>query len=134
MLEGLLSHVVEVSIQFSRLENARLRLEILSEATRNTRLARIVRDFDQRTRESMLKILKRIDESRAPYLSGNAIESRLELLSALVSGFLSRAVKGGHADEHDLRKSLRQTLRFILMSDVPEKSVQTGAVVSRGRS
>jgi len=119
ILEGLLSHAVEASIQFSRLENARLRLEILSEAGRNARVGRIVQGFDLRARQSMLKILKCIDESTVGHSSDSEIEIRFELLSALMSGFLTRAVKGGHIDEDVFRRSLYHTFRLILGSSVP---------------
>lgn len=122
MLEGLLSHTVETAVQFSRLENSKLRLEILSEAARNACLARMVRDFDQQIRESALKILKRIDASRDAYSCDAEVESRFELLSALVSGFLTRSVKGCRVDENVLRRSLHRALLFIL---VPDTSVKT---------
>ncbi|ATE58766.1 TetR/AcrR family transcriptional regulator [Thauera sinica] len=124
ILDGLISHVADVSIEFSRLENARLRLEIMSEATRNARLGRIVQDCDQRTRKSMLEILKCINESRSVPLSDAEIEIRFELLSSLVSGFLMRAVKGCHVDENELRQSLYQVLRFILVSNVSEQAAE----------
>ena len=122
MLEGLLSHTVETAVQFSRLENSKLRLEILSEAARNACLARMVRDFDQQIRESALKILKRIDASLDAYSCDAEVESRFELLSALVSGFLTRSVKGCRVDENVLRRSLHRALLFIL---VPDNSVKT---------
>lgn len=118
MLEGLIDHAVKTSIQFSRLENSRLRLEILSEAARNSRLAHIVQTFDQRTRESTLEILKCINKSRAGCLSDSELESRFELFSALVSGFLVRSVKGGLVDENVLRQSLHRALFTILTSDI----------------
>lgn len=118
MLEGLLSHTVETAVQFSRLENSKLRLEVLSEAARNACLARMVQDFDQQIRESALKILKCIDASRDACSFGPELESRFELLSALVSGFLTRSVKGSRVDEAVLRRSLHRTLLFILAPDI----------------
>jgi AcrR family transcriptional regulator len=122
MLEGLLSHTVETAVQFSRLENSKLRLEIMSEAARNACLARMVRDFDQRIRDSALRILKCIDASRGACSCDTELESRFELMSALVSGFLTRSVKGCRIDEHVLRQSLRRALLSILMPDISVKT------------
>lgn len=118
MLEGLISHAVETSIHFSRLENSRLRLEILSEASRNARLAHIVQTFDRRAKESILEILKCINESRADCLSNSELESQFELISALVSGFLARSVNGPQVNENVLRQSLHRVLFSILMPNM----------------
>ncbi|WP_168735282.1 TetR/AcrR family transcriptional regulator [Pseudothauera rhizosphaerae] len=117
VLDGLISHAVETSIQFSRLENSRLRLEILSEAPRNVRLARIVQDFDRRARESTFSILKSINRSTGTCASDAELEARFEILGALVSGFLVRSVKGGRIEEDVLRQSLRRVFFLILMPD-----------------
>lgn len=118
MLEGIILHAVETAVQFSRLDNSKLRLEILSEAARNACLARMVQDFDLQIRGSALKILKCIDESRGACSSDAEVESRFELLSALVSGFLTRSVKGCRVDESVLRRSLRRAFLSILVPDM----------------
>lgn len=114
ILRSLIDHVVETAVYFSCPDNARLRLEILAEGARNPRIAGIVRTFDRRRREGAIRLLRMAHAGRKEEVDVAELTLQYEMISALISGFLSRGIRGVDVNEEVLRRGLKQAFSHIL--------------------
>jgi len=88
-----------------------LHTEIMAEAARNPRVAKIVRDADAEERSLMHDLMSRI---RKPHWSDAAVGARSEAIFTLLSGIIVRAVYYPEADKAGLTRSIQAIVRELL--------------------
>ncbi|MDY0048398.1 MAG: helix-turn-helix domain-containing protein [Thauera propionica] len=118
VVEAIVRRSGDVALYYANPENARLRLEILAEGARNPRILALVRALDLRARESAYKILRLANGALDGEVLEKTISVQYEMISAIVSGFTARAVRGVEADKQLLRVSVMETVNHVLRTRV----------------
>ena len=110
LLDGL-DHGVE---RHTDINQGALDLEMLAEAARNEKVARLLRESDLQAREKMRSLLvgERSPISKA---STAEIDSRIEVMFALMNGLLMRKVLNPTIDKELLLIAVRPAMRTLLM-------------------
>lgn len=93
---------------------AALTLEILAEATRNPKVAAMVRDAETQEHDLVLKLL---GAKRQPNWSQAELVARAEIVRMLFDGMIIRAVSNPGVDRIVLQRVLQSVLRGLLEAD-----------------
>lgn len=111
LVDALSEHLPEAVDKCFDLGRAALTLEVLAEASRNPKVAAILRAADAQERVYAQAML---DRSRKPEWSDAEFQARCEAVGLLFDGMIIRAVNHPDTDRGPLTEVLRQTLRQLL--------------------
>lgn len=111
LIDALSEHLPEAVDKCFDLGRASLTLEVLAEASRNPKVAAILRAADEQERVYAQAMLNR---SRKPEWSDAEFQARCEAVGLLFDGMIIRAVNHPDTDREPLTRVLRQTVRQLL--------------------
>ena len=111
LIDALSEHLPEAVDKCFDLGRAALTLEVLAEASRNPKVAAILRAADEQERVYAQAML---DRSRKPEWSDAEFQARCEAVGLLFDGMIIRAVNHPDTDRGPLTEVLRRTLRQLL--------------------
>lgn len=97
-------------------DTAALKLEIIAEASRNPRVAEIVRGSDRQCRESMLETLRGTRRHFGHEDDAARLQSLDELIATLFDGLLVRAVRNPDVDREMVVRMFHEVI-LMLMRD-----------------
>lgn len=102
--------------------NAGLQLEVVAEAARNPRIARIVRDADRQCRESLLQTIRTLREAAGHRDSDATLAGMAEAISAMFEGLRIRAIRNPDIDRDVVVQMFRR-----MVGDLLSQSSELGA-------
>ncbi|MEJ2814712.1 MULTISPECIES: TetR/AcrR family transcriptional regulator [unclassified Caulobacter] len=111
LVDALSEHLPEAVDKCFDLGRAALTLEVLAEASRNPKVAAILRAADAQERVYAQAML---DRSRKPEWTDAEFQARCEAVGLLFDGMIIRAVNHPDTDRGPLTEVLRRTLRQLL--------------------
>ena len=111
LIDALSEHLPEAVDKCFDLGRASLTLEVLAEASRNPKVAAILRAADEQERAYAQAML---DRSRRPEWSDAEFRARCEAVGLLFDGMIIRAVNHPDTDREPLTRVLRETVRQLL--------------------
>ncbi|HEY1726005.1 MAG TPA: TetR/AcrR family transcriptional regulator [Steroidobacteraceae bacterium] len=94
--------------------NAGLFLELTAACTRDTAIARVVRDKDRVVSEGLAQAVQRIARARGVHLSSAAARDRADMLQCLVEGLASRVVRDPALRRQSLKPMLDKVIAALL--------------------
>ena len=106
---------VELGIEEStQVADAALGLEVLAEAGRNARLAKVVQDGESVVRESAIALIRQALGPAADTLSEAEIGARATLLGALFNGLMVMSVRQPEMDKAAVAVEMQRVVRVLL--------------------
>lgn len=111
LVDALTEHLPEAVDKCFDLGRAALTLEVLAEASRNPKVAAILRAADEQERVYAQAML---DRSRKPEWSDAEFQARCEAVGLLFDGMIIRAVNHPDTDREPLARILGATIRQLL--------------------
>jgi AcrR family transcriptional regulator len=111
LIDALSEHLPEAVDKCFDLGRASLTLEVLAEASRNPKVAAILRAADEQERAYAQAML---DRGRRPEWTEAEFQARCEVLGLLFDGMIIRAVNHPDTDREPLTRVLRETVRQLL--------------------
>jgi AcrR family transcriptional regulator len=111
LVDAISEHLPEAVDKCFDLGRAALTLEVLAEASRNPKVAAILRAADAQERVYAQAMM---DRSRKPEWSDAEFQARCEAVGLLFDGMIIRAVNHPDTDREPLTRVLRDTLRHLL--------------------
>ena len=94
--------------------NACLMLDLSAECTRDTKIARVVRDKDRLVEEHLMRAVERITQARGVKLSTAEARSRATILQCLFEGLASRAVRDPTLQRRTLKPAMEKIVTVLL--------------------
>ncbi|MBI1686862.1 TetR/AcrR family transcriptional regulator [Caulobacter hibisci] len=107
LLDAMLEHIDDAVCKCYDPRRAPLVLEVMAEASRNPKVAAIVRAADEQERLLARSMLER---SRKPEWSDEEFAARTEMIGAMFDGLVMRSVN--HPDQD--RQAIAQTMKAVL--------------------
>ena len=111
LIDAITEHLPEAVDKCFDLGRAALTLEVLAEASRNPKVAAILRAADEEERAYAQTML---DRSRKPEWSDAEFQARCEAVGLLFDGMIIRAVNHPDTDREPLARVLIATIRQLL--------------------
>jgi len=111
LVDALVEHLPEAVGKCFDLGRAALTLEVLAEASRNSKVAAILRAADEQERVYAQAML---DRGRRPEWTDAEFQARCEVVGLLFDGMIIRAVNHPDTDRESLTRVLRETVRQLL--------------------
>jgi AcrR family transcriptional regulator len=111
LVDALTEHLPEAVDKCFDMGRAALTLEVLAEASRNPKVAAILRAADEQERVYAQAML---DRSRKPEWSDAEFQARCEAVGLLFDGMIIRAVNHPDTDREPLARVLSATIRQLL--------------------
>jgi AcrR family transcriptional regulator len=111
LVDAMTEHLPEAVDKCFDLGRAALTLEVLAEASRNPKVAAILRAADEQERVYAQAML---DRSRKPEWSDAEFQARCEAVGLLFDGMIIRAVNHPDTDRQPLARVLSATIRQLL--------------------
>lgn len=111
LVDALVEHLPEAVGKCFDLGRAALTLEVLAEASRNPKVAAILRAADEQERVYAQAML---DRGRRPEWTDAEFQARCEVVGLLFDGMIIRAVNHPDTDRESLTRVLRETVRQLL--------------------
>jgi AcrR family transcriptional regulator len=111
LVDALVEHLPEAVDKCFDLGRAALTLEVLAEASRNTKVAAILRAADEQERVYAQTML---DRGRRPEWTDAEFQARCEVVGLLFDGMIIRAVNHPDTDRESLTRVLIATVRQLL--------------------
>lgn len=94
--------------------NAGLQIEVVAEAARNPRIARVVRAADRQCRESLLQTLRTLRETAGHQDSDATLAGMAEAISAMFEGLRIRAIRNPDIDRDVVVQIFRRMVGDLL--------------------
>ncbi|QDF95328.1 TetR family transcriptional regulator [Azoarcus sp. DD4] len=107
-------------------ESAGLKLEIVAEASRNPRMAEIVRNADKLCAASLAETLRTMRRNCGHHDDEAEIAGLTEVLAAMFGGLLVRSVRNPGLDQDMVTRMFQRVIRFLVtetLSPAAEKPV-----------
>jgi AcrR family transcriptional regulator len=111
LVDALVEHLPEAVDKCFDLSRAALTLEVLAEASRNPKVAAILRAADEQERVYAQTML---DRGRRPEWTDAEFQARCEVVGLLFDGMIIRAVNHPDTDRESLTRVLIATVRQLL--------------------
>jgi AcrR family transcriptional regulator len=111
LVDALVEHLPEAVGKCFDLGRAALTLEVLAEASRNPKVASILRAADEQERVYAQTML---DRGRRPEWTDAEFQARCEVVGLLFDGMIIRAVNHPDTDRESLTRVLTATIRQLL--------------------
>jgi AcrR family transcriptional regulator len=94
--------------------NACLLLDLAAECSRDSKIARVVRDKDRMVEEHLARAVERIAEARGAKVSAGEARSRAIILQCLIEGLASRAVRDPTLQRRTLKPAMEKIVTVLL--------------------
>ena len=94
--------------------NAGLFLDLTAECTRDSDIARVVRDKDRTVGDGLAQVVRRIARARGVSLTYTAARDRADLLQCLMEGLASRVVRDPKLRRSTLKATLAKVIAVLL--------------------
>ena len=94
--------------------NAGLFLDLTAECTRDSDIARVVRDKDRTVGDGLAQVVRRIARARGVSLTYTAARDRADLLQCLMEGLASRVVRDPKLRRSTLKPTLEKVIAVLL--------------------
>jgi AcrR family transcriptional regulator len=94
--------------------NAGLFLDLTAECTRDSEIARVVRDKDRMFGDELAQVVRRIAHARGVILKSAAAHDRADLLQCLMEGLASRVVRDPKLRRSTLKPMLEKVIAVLL--------------------
>lgn len=93
---------------------AMLDLEIVTEATRNPKVAAIVQNADRMIRQTIIDTLKKGHAARGQHLSEPELAARFELIAAMFEGLSIRVIRNPNLDRAAVFRRFQEVFETVL--------------------
>ncbi|HWW20163.1 MAG TPA: helix-turn-helix domain-containing protein [Steroidobacteraceae bacterium] len=94
--------------------NACLLLDLAAECSRDSKIARVVRDKDRMVEEHLARAVERIAEARGTRVGAAEARSRAIILQCLIEGLASRAVRDPTLQRRTLKSAMEKIVTVLL--------------------
>lgn len=112
--EAMLARVAEGVADNLEPATAGLKLEIVAEASRNPRVAQIVREADRTCRASLALTLRDMRRANGHEDEDASIDAMVEVLAAMFEGLMLRSVRNPDLDRDAVARSFQVVVRDLL--------------------
>ena len=112
--EAMLARVIEGVADQLDPDTAGLKLEIVAEASRNPRVAQIVREADRSCRASLALTLRDMRRASGYADDDASIDAMVEVLAAMFEGLMLRSVRNPDLDRDAVARSFQVAVRDLM--------------------